>query len=391
MLSLFASPTADSLFRTMPSATRRTATALTAWGCLALASASFGQGFKPASEKTFIDYFLPTPIVGSLVSNVWGAPGVFPRDPKNGLEDSTMKLWNYWDGQIIKGKFGKYHMFASRWDQSKGHGGWSDSKAVHAVSDNLIGPYIDKGLCWPDSEGGKGHNVTALVLPDGRYAVVVSETRPGDVFVSDDLDGPWTYLGRIQVAQNAFSSGGRMSNVSIMVRPDGGFEIVPRSGAILISRTGILGPYTVQGPSVYPGVAGLPQHDRNNLEDPVVWFSGGLYHIVVNNWSDRKAYHLTSLDGINQWTYRGLAYDPTTNFIRYTNGVVNHWEKLERPGVLVENGHVTAVTLAALDVPKDQEHGNDMHGSKVLVIPFDGAALDRDLQNSARPAFVPSR
>jgi hypothetical protein len=391
MLSLFASPTADSLFRTMPSATRRTATALTAWGCLALASASFGQGFKPASEKTFIDYFLPTPIVGSLVSNVWGAPGVFPRDPKNGLEDSTMKLWNYWDGQIIKGKFGKYHMFASRWDQSKGHGGWSDSKAVHAVSDNLIGPYIDKGLCWPDSEGGKGHNVTALVLPDGRYAVVVSETRPGDVFVSDDLDGPWTYLGRIQVAQNAFSSGGRMSNVSIMVRPDGGFEIVPRSGAILISRTGILGPYTVQGPSVYPDVAGMPQHDRNNLEDPVVWFSGGLYHIVVNNWSDRKAYHLTSVDGINQWTYRGLAYDPTTNFIRYTNGVVNHWEKLERPGVLVENGHVTAVTLAALDVPKDQEHGNDMHGSKVLVIPFDGAALDRDLQNSARPAFVPSR
>jgi hypothetical protein len=391
MLSLFASPTADSLFRTMPSATRRTATALTAWGCLALASASFGQGFKPASEKTFIDYFLPTPIVGSLVSNVWGAPGVFPRDPKNGLEDSTMKLWNYWDGQIIKGKFGKYHMFASRWDQSKGHGGWSDSKAVHAVSDNLIGPYIDKGLCWPDSEGGKGHNVTALVLPDGRYAVVVSETRPGDVFVSDDLDGPWTYLGRIQVAQNAFSSGGRMSNVSIMVRPDGGFEIVPRSGAILISRTGILGPYTVQGPSVYPGVAGLPQHDRNNLEDPVVWFSGGLYHIVVNNWSDRKAYHLTSLDGINQWTYRGLAYDPTTNFIRYTNGVVNHWEKLERPGVLIENGHVTAVTLAALDVPKDQEHGNDMHGSKILVIPFDGAALDRDLQNGARPAFEPSR
>jgi hypothetical protein len=378
-------------FLKIPFARRRTATGLTALGCLALASSCFGQESKPASEKTFIDYFLPTPIVGSLVSNVWGAPAVSPRDPKNGLEDSTMKQWNYWDGQIIKGKFGKYHMFASRWDQSKGHGGWSDSKAVHAVSDNLIGPYIDQGLCWPDNEGGKGHNVTALVLPDGRYAVVVSETRPGDVFVSEDLDGPWKYLGKIQVAQNEFSDGGRMSNVSIMVRPDGGFEIVPRSGAILISRTGILGPYTVQGPSVYPGVAGLPQHDRNNLEDPVVWFSGGLYHIVVNNWSDRKAYHLTSLDGINQWTYRGLAYDPTTNFIRYTNGVVNHWEKLERPGVLIENGHVTAVTLAALDVPKDQEHGNDMHGSKILVIPFDGAALDRDLQNGARPAFEPSR
>jgi hypothetical protein len=30
-------------------------------------------------------------------------------------------------------------------------------------------------------------------------------------------------------------------------------------------------------------------------------------------------------------------------------------------------------------VPKDQELGDDIHGSKVVVIPFDGAALDRDL------------
>ena len=87
-----------------------------------------------------------------------------------------------------QGRF-TYHLFASRWDQAKGHHGWGGSKAVHAVSDRLIGPYVDKGLCWPDNLEGKGHNVTALVLPDGRYAVVVSETRPGEVFVSSSLDG----------------------------------------------------------------------------------------------------------------------------------------------------------------------------------------------------------
>ena len=106
---------------------------------------------------------------------------VLPRDPQNGLEDTTMKQWCYWDGQIIKGPDGKYHMFASRWDQARGHDGWSRSLAVHAVSDNAMGPYKDTGLAWPDNQGGKGHNVTALVLPDKRYAVVVSETRPGDV------------------------------------------------------------------------------------------------------------------------------------------------------------------------------------------------------------------
>ena len=343
-----------------------------------LAALSFVLGIPAqAADKTFIDYFLPMPIEGALVSDVWGAPGVFPRDPKNGLEDATMKQWCYWDGQIIKGPDGRYHMFASRWDQAKGHVGWGGSQAVHAVSDKVTGPYVDKGICWPDNQGGKGHNVTALVMPDGRYAIVVSETRPGDVFVSKSLDGPWEHLGSIVTEGDTRS---RASNYSIMVRPDGDYMIVPRSGQILISKTGILGPYKAQGPSVYPGVAGLEQR---NLEDPVVWFSGGLYHIVVNSWSQRKAFHLTSKDGITGWTLRGLAYDPTRDFVRYTDGTVNRWEKLERPGVLIENGHVTHVTLAVLDVPKEQEKGNDNHGSKVIVIPFDGAALDRDLQNAS--------
>ena len=41
-----------------------------------------------AADKTFIDYFQPTPVVGSLVSNVWGAPGVFPRDPQTASKTS---------------------------------------------------------------------------------------------------------------------------------------------------------------------------------------------------------------------------------------------------------------------------------------------------------------
>ena len=349
-----------------------------------LAGSSLTEAQESNPTRTFIDYFLPTPIVGSLSTNVWGAATVGARDPKNGLEDESMKQWDYWDGAILKSHDGKYHLFASRWSQARGHGGWFGSQAVHAVSDNLIGPYVDKGLCWPDNQGGKGHNVTALELPDGRYAVAVSETRPGTVFVSKSLDGPWEELGLIQVATNEFSKLGRMSNTSLMVRPDGNFEIVPRSGAILISTNGVLGPYVVQGSSIYPGIAGMPQKNRQNFEDPVVWFSGGLYHIVVNNWSERKAYHLTSADGIHNWTYRGLAYDPAKDFVRYTNGTVNQWEKLERPSVFIEDGHVAAVTLAVIDVPKEQEKGNDNHGSKVIVVPFDGAAMDRDLESAAK-------
>ena len=349
-------------------------------------------GFGP---KPFIDYFLPIPISGKLSKEIWGAATVGPRDPSNGLEDPAMKQWDYWDGKILKGPKGKYWMFASRWDQAAGHFGWVGSKAIEAVSDSALGPYHDFGLCWPDNEQGKGHNVTALQLPDGRYAVVVSETRNGDIFTSMSIDGPWKYLGGITVNQEKFHSLGdpgdtrplqgpnprlwHGSNVSLIVRPDGRYEIVQRSGQILISKRDILGPYEVQGENIYRGLPGLPQDHLERLEDPVIWFSGGWYHILVNNWGDRRAYHVISRDGIAGWKFQGVAYEPDADFIRYSDGTVNHWNKLERPGVLIEKGHVTALTLAVIDVPKENEKGNDGHGSKVIVIPFDGAGMDRDL------------
>jgi len=158
----------------------------------------------------------------------------------------------------------------------------------------------------------------------------------------------------------------------------------------LISTNGVMGPYAVQDPSVYPRT--IDGQAVRNLEDPVVWFSGGLYHIVVNSWSARKAYHLTSTDGIHNWILRGLAYDPTADFVRYTDGTVNHWNKMERPGVFIENGHVVAVTLASIDIPKEEDRGNEPHGSKVVVIPFDGAAFDADMAKLAKepqPAAPP--
>jgi hypothetical protein len=180
--------------------------------------------------------------------------------------------------------------------------------------------------------GGKGHNVTALTLPgDEGYAILVSETRPGDVWTCNDLNGPYTYKGRLKGVQT--------SNCSIIVRPDGDYEIVPRNGQVYISKKedGILGPYTSQGPSVFP--RGIP-----NLEDPALFYAAGMYHITVNSWSTRKAYHLTSADGIHNWVNRGSAYTPTVDFVKYTDGTLNHWDKAERPGVYIENGHVAVMT-----------------------------------------------
>ncbi|HEX9058978.1 MAG TPA: carbohydrate-binding protein [Clostridia bacterium] len=326
------------------------------------------------NAASFIDYFKPTQITGSLSSSCWGAAAVGARDQSNGLEDKTMSKYCYWDGGIIKGSDGKYHMFASRWDQSAGHNGWFGSVAVHATSSNLYGPYTDQGMCWPNDQGGKGHNVVPFQLKDGRYAVLVSETRrPADIFVSNSLDGPWSKLGSVSIAQNSYSSLYTASNVYIMLRPDGRYELIERDAVIGIADN-VTGPYTIQGTNIYAKIPGCP---TVNMEDPVMWYSGGLYHIVVNKWDTRKAYHLTSKDGISNWKLdSGYAYDPAANFIRYTNGTVNHWNKIERPNVYMEDGHVVAMTFATVDVDKNNELGNDSHGSKVIVVPFDGASLD---------------
>jgi hypothetical protein len=65
---------------------------------------------------------------------------------------------------------------------------------------------------------------------------------------------------------------------------------------------------------------------------------------------------------------------------------------MERPGVYIENGHVAAVTLASIDIPKEEDRGNMPHGSKVVVIPFDGVAFDADMQKLAtQPAASPAQ
>ncbi len=332
---------------------------------------------SPDGGKALFEYFLPTPIISRLTSNGWGASNVQPRDQDNGLEDKTMKDWSYWDGRIVKADDGKYHMFASRWSQSAGHwSGWPGSVCVHAVSESSpLGPYIDKGPCYTDA-GGRGHNVMANQLADGSYFILVSETRqPAPVYSSKSLDGPWTAVGTINVTANGFDTGGSSSNTTFWPNPDGSVLASSRNGFMMVSASGPKGPFVAKTKSVY---ANIPFRSGGTPEDPCLWYSGGQYHMVYSYPLDRKMYHLTSPDGINNWKNQGLAVDATKPFIKYTDGTSNIWNKLERAQVYLENGHVKYFTFAAIDVDKGNDNGNDNHGSKVIVVPFDGERFDAE-------------
>ena len=83
-----------------------------------------------------------------------------------------------------------------------------------------------------------------------------------------------------------------------------------------------------------------------------------------------------SVDGIHNWINTGVAFDPSTDFIRYTDGTVNHWHNMERTGVYLENGHPAAFTFAVTAPDKNATPAPSV--SKIIVVPFDGVSFDAD-------------
>jgi len=352
-----------------------------------------------ASAKPFEEYIKPTPIVGSLSTETWGVPGVLPRDLSNGIESTkgagVHPEYYYWDGQIIRAKDGKFHLFMSTFSGNTNFGtSWQTSDAYHAISQtNVLGPYVRQDFIYSNNGSHKGHNVSALELPDNTYAVVVSETVPFTIYKSASLDGPWVACQP--------KSGVGSSNVSLIARHDGKFQIVERNGTIAISDT-LCGNYVKQMPtcaytqnptdaqgnpvvgSIYPkrtSIPGVPNPSYLWQEDPHIWRSGGVYHVIYSGSGDRVGWHVYSTDGLN-WKDNGYAWSPRDYqkiFCYEGTTTCTQWYKMERPGVVLQDGHPTHITWAVADVDKDNKvtpGSND--GTKIIVVPFDGVAFDND-------------
>ena len=353
-----------------------------------------------AAPQPLITYFKPMPIVGKLSTTVWGASTVGARDPANGLEDNganggvgpQKETYFYWDGKLVHGNDGKYHLYASHWLYTNGFGppnggatGWQKSIPMQAISSDVMGPYVSQGDTYTKNQDGNnlGHNVTALVAPTGTnpYVLSVGEIVPGQMFDSSSPNGPWALMGLTKTNSNGHSSCGELSsNFAFTVGPDNRFWATSRGGCVMDSDS-VLGTYKVETDSVLPN---LENNDNGSAEDECIWYSGGYFHIVYNYWNYQRAYHLMSKNGTTNWISTGLAYEGTqspansnSKWLRYTDGTVNVWHNMERVGVLVENGHPTHFTFAVTDVDKNSTAVNQ-GGSKILVVPFDGVRFDCD-------------
>ncbi|MDP4611810.1 MAG: glycoside hydrolase family protein [Opitutales bacterium] len=326
---------------------------------------------KAVNGASFSDLLLPMPIHKELRSDVWGAEGVLPRDPDNGVESYD---WSYWGGKVIKDKSdGLYHLLVVRWPEGdrKGHWAWPYSTVAHTVSEQPTGPFHVKKEIAYEFKKGLGHNANIIPLNDGRYALYSLIDWKAMVLTSETMNGPWEVLGEMKVNvpkdyKNAYRLERNLSGVQC---EDGSFLFVTKAGAMMRSEQGILGPY-----DVLTGVIGenetIPeQYRKSNYEDPTMWYDGVQYHMLINAFLDYRAIYLRSPDGIH-WKYEdGLAYTPTCT--EYEDDTRTFWYKVERPNVLQDAfGRATHLSLAAVDVKKDDDYGNDAHSSKHLIIPL---------------------
>lgn len=343
------------------------------------------------TKKPFEEYLKPTPTVTPLSSATWGVAGVLPRDLSNGIENAkgagVHPDYYYWDGQIIRAKDGKFHLFMSTFSGDTNFGtSWQSSDAFHAISQtNVLGPYLRQDFVYSNNGSHKGHNVSAVELPDGSYAVIVSEIVPFTIYKSNSLDGPWT--GCQPTSQVG------ASNISLFPRHDGKFQIVERNGTIAIAET-LCGTYVKQKPtcsytqnatdSIYPkrtSIPGVSNPAYTWQEDPHIWRSGGTYHVIYSGSGDRVGWHVYSPDGLN-WKDNGYAWSPRDYqkiFCYEGTTTCSQWYKMERPGVVLQDGHPTHITWAVSDVDKDnQVLPGTNHGTKIVVVPFDGVTFDND-------------
>ncbi len=350
----------------MPSTAKVTIARIALLGLLALVLSARAQHKdieRPAAWKElvpggrFMDRFEPMPLLGPRTGDTWGVDAVKPRDVLNGIEEAE---WSYWGGNVLRADDGKFHMFVCRWPENhpKGHMAWRGSEVVRCVSDNRFGPYRVAEVL------GKGHNPEAYRLKDGRVVCYVINAY----YLGKTLEGPWERRQFTFEARNRKIVAG-LSNLSFCQRADGSYLMVNRGGGMWVSRDGLAPWEQVTQGSNYPKVKG-------KYEDPVLWRTKVQYHMIVNDWHGRIAYHLRSKNGVHWKVDPGEAYQP--GIALSEDGKKDEWYKYERIKMLRdEHGRAIQANFAVIDYSKWEDKANDIHSSKNISIPLTPGRLLR--------------
>ncbi|MDU1891319.1 MAG: glycoside hydrolase family protein [Dysgonomonas sp.] len=331
-------------------------------GSLDMHSQTKGKADLPLSER-----LLPAPVNGGFEM-----PG----------------YW-VWGSSVIKGKDGKYHMFADRWKKELGFQSWvTASEVVHAVSDTPEGPYIFVDVALPKRgmeyfDGLATHNPRVIEYEGLYYLYYFGTTydfptpqSPDEwqddyfekawmnkriaIAYSESLDGPW-----IRPDKPAIEPRPGKWDSSITTNPSP--MIDPRTNKIILiykSSTGSPAPPLLLGVAQadkplgeYKRLSDDPifrfetnENKDNDIEDPFIWYNGEKYEMIMKDrfghiaGEDGAGINATSTDAVN-WELS----EPVkvySRYVRWDDGTTTHQANLERPFLLIEDGKPTHLFLA---------------------------------------------
>lgn len=302
-----------------------------------------------------------------------------------------------WCNGAIKGEDGKYHLFFSRWPESRGYDAWvTHSEIAHAVADSLMGPYTFQDIAIPHRgnqfwDGDYAHNPHVL-KEGGTYYLYYTGNRgsgywydtadtlkptPKDkqwwvnrnnqrvgVAVAKSPNGPWTRFDKPLID----TISGRVTTgvPTVSKRADGKFMMVYKSvidngtfkGGGVVHHVALadnpLGPFVdYDKPFITSTKSDFP------IDDHVEWYQNGKYyciakdHAVCSGGSTENSLTEYGQALILFESENGLDWKLAKNalvhqfHLDFSDGTQMDFDRLEMPKVYLENGEIKALFLAA--------------------------------------------
>jgi hypothetical protein len=268
-----------------------------------------------------------------------------PAVKKGGFK---MQGFILWCPTVIK--VGKtYHMFASRWPEQYGLGGWTKySEIVRATSKSLVGPYIFQEVVIQKREGfwdnDRAHNPKITKVGNQYVLYYISSANETGYAYSNAITGPWKRVDTLPMP---------FSNPAPLVKKDGSIYVFGRKAVndIRIAQVYTAPAFNAKYTLLNEGKNSLP--GNNQLEDPTIWWASNQYNVIVSDFRadatgiGKAGAQYYSTDGIN---YKLVSKEPVyTKTVNYDDGSSLTFRRRERPFVFVnQQGKVTAFFTSCL-------------------------------------------
>lgn len=277
---------------------------------------------------------------------------------KPAVKNGGFKMQGYilWCPTVIK-VGNTYHLFASRWPEQYGLGGWTKySEIVRATSNNVYGPYTFQEVVLQKREGywdnDRAHNPKIVRVGDTFVLYYISSANETGYAYSRSITGPWTRVDNLPMP---------FSNPAPLVKEDGSIYVFGRRSVndIRIAQ-GYTAPafdasYTLlkEGQNLLPGM--------NQLEDPTIWWASGQYNVILSDFRgdatgvNKNGAQYYSTDGLN---YHLVSPEPVyTKTVSYDDGSSITFRRRERPFAYINvKGAVTAFFTSCL---VEKENGKE--------------------------------